>query len=301
MPIEMTFDPDLQEVLARVEQAQIKVSENLDALHPLVKRTRDGLFAASRTTKDNVLLRPACKEPVLNVAVSRSLLDRAYKTLDSLIRALEDAGFRVTGSKVIGYGKTFQLRFREKTSQVRNKPKPGASKLDMLLAPKVIYFPNGTLGVEIGNDFNAWSTHRAVWETKTRPIETLVPQVVLSLVMAVQEHRNNQAAKAATERQKADEQRQSEEAARLAAETQERRNRRQAREEALLQVAERWKRCALLREFAEAVRAVAVEEVGAADADPKVARWLAWAERVAEKHDPLVRFRRSAPGRRRPR
>ena len=67
------------------------------------------------------------------------------------------------------------------------------------------------------------------------------------------------------------------------------------------QVAEKLRRCNVLREFAEAVRAVAVEEVGAADAGPKVTRWLAWAERVAGRKHPLGRLRRSEAGRRRPR
>ncbi len=47
-----------------------------------------------------------------------------------------------------------------------------------------------------------------------------------------------------------------------------------------------------------AVRAVAAEEVGAAETDPKIARWLVWAEKVADRHDPLVGLRGSSPRRR---
>lgn len=48
----------------------------------------------------------------------------------------------------------------------------------------------------------------------------------------------------------------------------------------------------------EAVRAVAVDEVGGAANDPKIVKWLAWAGRVAERQDPLVRLRGSSPRRR---
>lgn len=81
---------------------------------------------------------------------------------------------------------------------------------------------------------------------------------------------------------------------------QERLARRRKREESLFRVAERWQRCETLRGYMEAVRKVADEEVGGAEADPKIARWLVWAGRVAERHDPLERLRKSSP-RRRPR
>ena len=67
--------------------------------------------------------------------------------------------------------------------------------------------------------------------------------------------------------------------------------------EALFQVADRWRRCETLRGFVEAVRQGAVEEVGSAEADPKIVRWLAWAERGAARQGPPTRLRRSSPKR----
>jgi hypothetical protein len=293
MPIEMTFDPDIQEALLRLKKSSTTVPEDVAALHLTAKRTRDGLIAAAKKETPNTLISAVSKHPVFDVRVSEASIDRACRVLDALARAIEEAGLQFSGAKISGYGDTLRLRLREKTSQVRNKPKPGASELELMLAPSVVYVPNGTLGLEIGNDFDAWSTRRAVWETKTRPIETLVFRVMFELLTEVQKTRNRRASRAAAERQQQD-------TARSVAERQERRKRRREREEALFQVADQWRRCETLRGFMEAVRQVTVEEVGSADGDPKIRRWLAWAEKVADRHDPLVRLRKSSPSMRRP-
>ena len=106
--------------------------------------------------------------------------------------------------------------------------------------------------------------------------------------------RQQQAARRAAEEQQAEESKQRRR-------KQERLERRRKRDEALFELADEWRRCETLRGFIAAVRRVAVEEVGFAEVDPKIAKWLVWAERVAGRHDPLERLRRSAPGRGRPR
>lgn len=301
MPTEMAYDPDLADIVDRLKRSRATETVVRKRLQPIVKATRDALQKAAKAVKGNSLIWAVSTQPVLNAGVGRESIERALQAMDALVINLKEAGFVVAGPTVSGYGMTFRLRLREKTSQVPHKPLPRASKLDLFLAPKVDYVPNGILGIEIGDDFNAWSTRRSSWETKTCPLEYLVGRVPFDLIMAVQWRRDRGKAKAEAERKQFDQEQERVAAARLLAERQQRRQRREAREDALLRTAERWRRCDLLRQFAEAVRQVAVEEIGSPDADPKIARWLAWAERVADRHDPLVRLRRSAPGRRRSR
>jgi hypothetical protein len=292
MPIEMQFDPDLAAVMDRIHRSPVEVCNNRARLKPIVKRTRDCLVAGAKKAGDS-LIWAASREPILHVGVGGKSIDRAVRILDALVRGLELAGFTVNGPTVAGFGLTRVMRLREKTRQVPHKIQPGASELDLMLAPKYDYVPNGILGLELGNQFDAWSTHQSMWETKNSPLETRIVGVPARLLMEIQESRNRQAAKTNSERRRAEEQA-------IKRQKQERRDRRRKREAALFEAAEQWRRAETLRAFAQAVRQVATQEVGAADADQKIVRWLVWAGRVADRHDPLVRRRKSAPGRRRP-
>jgi hypothetical protein len=294
MPTEMVFDADLAQILDRLRSAPVGTDTDVKKVHPIVKRTADNLRNTAKAQKNEGLVWTASREPVLNVGVGRGTIDRAIGILEVLVRRLELAGFRIEGPTVVGHGMTFRIRLREKTSQVRHKPKRGASELDLFMAPKVDYIPNGTLGLEVGDDFNAWSTRRSIWETKTTPLDALITSAPARLLMQVQERRQQQAARRAAEERQAEEERHRRQ-------KQERLDRRRKRDEALFELADEWRRCESLRGFIAAVRRVAVEEVGFAEIDPQIAKWLVWAERVAGRHDPLDRLRRSAPKRRRSR
>lgn len=288
MPTEMIFDPDLAEVVERVRSTPVRVADVVEKLHPLVKRTADSLCREAKAQKTNTLVWASSREPILNVGVGRETIDRAVPILEALVRGLENAGFHAAGPTFEGHGMKMRFRLREKTSQVPHKPKRGASELDRMMAPKFDYVPNGILGIEIGDDFNAWSTRRSIWETEKMPLEDWVPHIPLRLLHEAQEWRNRRAVQAETERRKAHE-------AAQERRMQELLKRRQERDEALFQLADRWQRCTNLRGLIDAVRQVAVEEVGAADANPGLSRWLAWAGRVAERHDPLTGLRQSSP------
>ena len=290
------FDPEIEALHEKELKADpIKVASSLRGAHPLVTRTRDG----------------GDDEWRLSVSVSDSLLRRALLVMDALLKGLEKRGYTVRKPEsqwsrettVVGHGHEFGLRLREPTNR----------RVRGLTATEIEYrkkYPSshhrteyeftrtGTLQLEI--------TGFPGWQAKTlrdgkKPLEDRLSDIPCQMLRAIDAERREAAKRAEEERQR-------QEAKRLWAEEQarlklkrERLERRRKREEALFQVADRWRRCETLRGFMEAVRQVAVEEVGSAEADPKIAKWLAWAGRVAERHDPLTRLRGSAPGRRRPR
>lgn len=294
MPMEQQLDVDLAEVAERLRQSPIHVADVTGKLHPMVKKTQEALQAVAKKEKGDSLIWAASRQPHIDVGVGLASIDRITRILEALVRGLESAGFRITGPMIEGHGMSLRFRVREKTSQVPHKPKPGASELDLIMAPKYDYVPNGIIGLEFGDEFNAWSTRRSIWETKRTPLEDWIPVMPARLIYEAQSYRDRRAAQAESARRKAEE------------EALERRKqglvqRRKERDDALFQLADRWQRCQTLRGFIEAVRQVAVEEVGSPQADPQIATWLAWARRVAYRHDPLTGLRRSSPGRRRPR
>lgn len=291
MPIEQQLDADLAEVAERLRQSPIHVADVTGKLHPIVRQTQEALQAVAKTQKDDSLIWAASRQPHIDVGVGRAAIDRIMTILEALVRGLESAGFKITGPTIEGHGMTLRFRVREKTSQVPHKSKPGASELDLMLAPKYDYVPNGIIGIEFGNEFNAWSTRDSIWETKKKPLEESIPGIPTRLIYEAQGYRNRRAAQAEAARRKAE------------AEDLERRRqglvqRRKERDGALFQLADRWQRCRTLRGFIESVRQAAVEEVGSPQADPQIATWLAWAGGVAYRHDPLTGLRGSSPRRR---
>jgi hypothetical protein len=291
MPIEQQLDADLAEVAERIRQSPIQVADLTGKLHPMVKKTQEALRAVAKKEKGDSLIWATSRQRHIVVGVGLASIDRITRILEALVRGLESAGFRITGPAIEGHGMSLRFRVREKTSQVPHKLKAGASKYDLLMAPKYDYVPTGVIGIEFGNQFNAWSTHNSVWETKKRPLEDSIPGIPTRLIYEAQTYRNGRVAEGEAARRKAEE------------EALERRKqvlvqRRKERDDALFQLADRWQRCTTLRVFIEAVRQVAVEEVGSPEADPQIATWLAWAGRVAHRHDPLTGLRRSSPARR---
>jgi hypothetical protein len=291
MPIEQQLDADLAEVAERLRQSPIQVADVTGKLHPMVKKTQEALQAVAKKEKGDSLIWAASSQPHIDVGVGRASIDRITRILEALVRGLESAGFQITGPMIEGHGIAIRFRVREKTSQVPHKSKPGASKYDLLMAPRYDYVPTGVIGIEFGNQFNAWSTHNSVWETKKKPLEDSIPGIPTRLIYEAQAYRNGWAAEAEAACRKAEE-----EAA--ASRKQGLVQRRKERDDALFQLADRWQQCKTLRGFIEAVRQVAVEEVGSPEADPQIATWLAWAGRVAHRHDPLTGMRASSPKRR---
>ena len=204
---------------------------------------------------------------------------------------------------IVGYEHEFGLRLREPTKRSIKNLTPQEIEYrkkypSIYNHTEYEYNRTGTLQLEI--------THCPNWNTKVirdgkKPLEERLAGLPGELLRAIDATRRQEAEWAEAERKRQEAVRLREEVKAREKRRQERLARRRQREEVLFRTAERWRRCDLLRQFAEAVRQVAVEEIGSPDADPKITRWLVWAERVAERQDPLVRLRRSGTGRRKPR
>lgn len=289
------FDPEIEALFHQESKAEpITVATSLRGLHPLVARLRNG----------------GDDEWRLAVSVSKPLFRRALLVMDALLKGLEKRGYAIKRPEsewsrhttVVGHGHEFGLRLREPTSRrIKNLTEQEIEyrkKYPSVYRRTEYEFTlTGTLQLQI-TGFPGW--HPKILQDGKKPLEERLAGLPGEMLRAIDAERREQAKRAKEERQRQEAKRLwAEEQARLKRK-QERLARRRKREEALFQVAERWRRVETLRGFMEAVRQVAVEEVGAVEADPKIERWLAWAGRVAERHDPLMGLRRSSP-RRRPR
>jgi hypothetical protein len=290
------FDPEIEALHEKeLISEPIKVASSLRGAHPLVARTRDG----------------GDDEWRLAVSVSDHLLRRALLVMDAVLKGLEKRGYTVKKpesqwsreTKVVGHGHEFGLRLREPTNRkVKDLTPQQIEYRKQYPSPhhrtRYEFIRRGILQLEI-TGFPGW--HPKVLRDGKTPLEDRLADLPCQMLKAIDAERREAAKRAEEERQR-------QEAKRLWAQEQDRLKRKQERlarrrkrDEALFQLADQWQRCETLRGFIAAVRRVAVEEVGFAEVDPKIAKWLVWAERVAGRHDPLERLRRSAPGRRRPR
>jgi len=306
------FDPEIEALYeAELKATPITVATSLRGAHSLVSRMNDRLNAAKPSSygNDKGVLHADQRDDEwrLAVSVSKPLVRRAMLIVDALLKGLEKRGYVIKkrehdwtkSTTVVGHGHEFGLRLREPTKRsIRGlteketeyrKQYPSAYH-----RTEYDYHLTGELQLEVSG-FPGWAP-KLLRDGKKR-LEERLAGLPAEMLKAIDAERKQVAKRAEEERQR-------QEAARLRAEEQARLQRKQARlkrrrerDAALLQMADLWQRCDTLRRFIETVRQVAVEEIGSPENDPKIARWLAWAERVAARQDPLSRLRRSSPKR----
>jgi hypothetical protein len=149
----------------------------------------------------------------------------------------------------------------------------------------------GDLQLEI--DSRAFRSTRVCRDSVRKKVEDYVRELPLKMLEAIDEDRRVEAQRAEEQRRRDEIQRLKEEAAERKARREMKLRRRRERREELIQTAEQWRRAQTLREFIEAVRTTAIEQAEGAPLPPETTRWLEWAEKTANRADPLEQMQRS--------
>ena len=279
------------------EENRIPVSDELVSPHPLVEKTLRSLSSVKVDVDGRV--RPKAKG-CLNVCVGPDSIDRAMRIMDTLVKALESRGYRITTSdeeegvawvtvddENIHFSLEELLNRREKeltSDQEREREKyrrEGREEFwsSYIHRTEYIRFPNGRFSLTINNYS---SSIRGRWsDGLTQRVENRLNSFVASLIRSAEDFKESR--RQAQERERI---RKEEERRRLEEERRKRES--QWRAKVLESKLAEWQHVEQVRAFIAAVRAEAMRRHGEIQEGTEVAQWLAWAERYATRHDPLA-------------
>ena len=265
---------------------KITVPEDLRVRHPAIAQTKEYWAAQKRGE-----VRYGDKKlPHLNVTVSKEILARAFRLLQSLFAELEARGHKVAATTE---GKTIltvldeplEVSLREPSKQVRHVP----TAKEIADAKKYSWsrptpYDLVSAGMLVLNVENVWGVRHTWKDGKTQRLEDVLNDVIVGLLEAAFKKKA---------------QREEQERARLRAEEIERQReaaRQQFRQErARARRFERLKAACREHEdlvaFLEQLRST----IGAVEERSEIAQWLVWATGYVNQIDPLRPFRGPAP------
>ena len=280
------------EEIAQIEQLEQTAGEALlkrgSLSHPLIVEAR-GAFKHAQVSESKILW---TRERSLDIRVSKDRLDRAYRIMAGIISALEERGFTVavetrrqekqevqTVAKI--YGQVIRFGLTEKIDRVEIAAPPKGGLLERVLTyggKPVTHEPSGRLSIEVWTE---WGYNRRSWrDGKAQRLEDQLPQMVAGFMRLALADRAEERKRAAEEREK---QRIAEERANLEKSI----KAEQSKVNALRNATARWTRAEQIRSFVSAARNAAVQNGESVEAGSPFGDWVIWAERQADRLDPL--------------
>ena len=280
------------EEIAQIEQLERAAGEALlkrgSLSHPLIVQTRGALKIAQVSESKILWTRESC----LDIRVSKDRLDRAFRIMASIISTLEERGFTVavearrqekqevqTVAKI--FGQVIRFGLTEKIDRVEIAAPPKGGLLERVLTyggKPVTHEPSGRLSIEVWTE---WGYNRRNWrDGKTQRLEDQLPQAVAGFMRLALADRAEERKRVAEEREK---QRIAEERANLEKVI----KAEQSKVNALRNATARWLRAEQIRSFVSAAHNAAVQNGESVEAGSPFGDWVIWAERQADRLDPL--------------
>lgn len=279
-------DPAIVQALAQARALQVRQPQAHTALHATAAATLRGLERAAKSgaiPNTQGLLSPHWEGsvPCIEIHASPGSFDRVARVVDSLMRACDQMGMRVTTLKDRDHpgpfleflGEHFSFFLREKVKQRPHQPGPD----ERYSWRKHDYEPQGILELRLKR--RAYGRERTWTDRSRAKLEDLVGEVIVAMVLTVDDARKTRAAEKQRELERHAAQRAAQEERRLRQED-------LASVRNLLDQSERWHAAEAIRRYAAAVRA-AFETRGTIESGSHAEQWLRWAGRTADRLDPM--------------
>lgn len=286
---------------------KITVESTLSDPHPLVAKIAKSLAEAKPARNELLLKLPPRR---LNVHVTQTTRDRALCIMDALIKGLEARGFQVyltNDDKTVTCVKVneeiFELSLEERVAKVEKELTP-EQKEAVKKTPSLIQFyreheirATGQLVFKYKAPTDMAINRRWSDSEKYR-LEERLNQIITYLLMdaaTMKDHRQEAKRRAELleakrqEEQRAwqEQQRQAAELRRQAAEQQQLANEEEAQRKELFEQTSMWDQCERARAFIRTAKAQYLQHHSEIMPGSKFAQWLDWAERQADRIDPL--------------
>ena len=282
------------------EDAPVVVAETLHDAHPLVRSSLPVLRIATCDSEGVLKPVPGC----LHVCVSKPRLRRALLIMDALIRNFEKCGCVVkcsdeecaTFASILGVDVPF--RIDEYITEKRRKGEDVTASISSgpeFILHRQLHFrtmvPSGRLAVSV--DVNRCRGYnrgglRFRWSDGARQrIEDHIKDFVVAAAQIASAMKVQQDEWAKWEQERNAERERAAEAERRRLDMVAKIKGEQKRVDELMGEAEAWQDCRRLRDYIEAVRMKALAQGKDVGADSETGKWLAWAEKQADRLDPL--------------
>lgn len=286
-------ESDLTEILAeKLPENRIVVFETLRNPHPLVKQSA-GMLRWLEPNRQGLVEPP--KKECLDIKVSKKSLGRALRIVDSLIKALEERGHKVSisGESTAVNISDISVRFGISEELISKRKEPKDHDLDgsYQFGHSRFYeerVPSGNLCLMINESSYYWrGTCQTKWrDLPSKKLEERLNNVVAGLLKVTSLKKERIRREEEEERQRIEMELKRDEEKRIRADKIKRIKEESERVSRLITNAENWRKSKLVREYIAAVEAHA-----ATGDEPKIqgdlGAWLKWAKDQADRLDPF--------------
>jgi len=293
IPVPQPPAPKLSDFATQPELALLEQLEGVDGevalkrgdlSHPLIIQAR-AVLGKARADDRKILW---AHESYLDIRVSKERLDRALRIMAGIISIVEDAGFRisvetrdrkhVTVAKL--YGEEIRFGLVEKIDRIELSAPPKGGVLERVLTfagKPVALEPSGRLSITV---WSYYGSDRKKWTDGKSSLEQQLSKIVAGLMRLALADRADTERRAAQERER---RRIAEEEARV-----ERLVRaEESKVRALVEAAADWSHAEQIRALVSATREAAIRNGESVESGSRLADWITWAERQADRMDPL--------------
>lgn len=276
-PILPEDTPEL-EIIERVEVSTPPTATKVMLAHPLIENTRLALSKGHTTNHEKLW---ASREAEwLDLRITKDCLARALRIMAVIIHLLEREGFEVVAEKkasestsAIIYGENIRFGVVEKSRQIKSAEGSGTYTYN-----RVTLEPTGILSLQLWN-YCPERMRRAWRDSDRAKLEEHLPACIagmMKIALAARSRRDAEEKKEQARQKRVDEV-----TAELEKIEAEEKKIRDLKKEAVL-----WHRAERIRRYIAAVRAGALRKSDKGEGN-KVLEWVEWAERQADRIDPL--------------
>lgn len=267
---------------------KIEVAERLTNPHPLTIATRKKLeewtdqYGMSRCRGQNLF----------RVRVSERNIPRACRIMDALFKAFAKRGLKIKpatwdrgDASVIVDNEEVEFTLdeptRQKPHELTAQEKRDAEKYSHSWAPKYDYVTGGQLILKITSYY--WGAGlRTTWKDRPdAPLEDKLGEFMAGLMLVASYRRQESLRREAEERRR-------EEALARQREIQRRKEAEAKATRELFENADRWHEVQRLEAYIARIKDEAAEQGLAIEPDNAIGKWLAWAEKKAQRRNPIA-------------
>lgn len=222
---------------------------------------------------------------------SESTMQRAFRLMDTLIKALEKRGFKVErpayGTKVTVCGETFDIRLYEPSLQKPHQKTP-EEKADerarrYSFAPKLDHVPSGQLCLRLCVPTDVTRVIAQWRDTKTRSVEDRLNDFIRRLLREADDDKRQRAEVERRHQEQLEAERLRQEELELRRQEQEARLEEQKRVNDLLAEVRAWRQSQEIQAYLAEIRRVHAAQGKAIEPDSELGQWMEWAEGVNQR------------------
>jgi hypothetical protein len=283
----------------KADSNRIQVPPGLTDPHRLIAQAEKRLRHGRADSRGLIVTRKTGEQ--LEIQVGRQSLDRAFRVMDTLVKAFESRGYTVSAGSgeskslsvvVLGEQVSFWLEellsVTERQLTIAQQKEKERSPW-MYSRPEYDYKPSGLLALKVGA--KVYDGIRRTWADATKhTVETSLNSFIAGVVRAAERQRAERLERETWERK-----RREEEQVRL--EAQRRQEAERQRVEDLKQHIDRWDRSHRIRAYVAEMRENALHPEKWKIGDVPLPEWMSWALDYADRIDPVapIRKARQAP------